>query len=55
MLSNVHQQKTRKLIGNFKMNKKSSKNFNKQTQKMGREMLASNKISVSHRVWNFSF
>ena len=50
MLSNVHQQKTKQLIGNSKMKKKSSKIFNKQTQKMGREMLASNKISFSHRI-----
>ena len=50
MLSNVYQQKKKKLIGNFKMKKESSKSFDKQTQKMGRGMLASNKISVSHRI-----
>ena len=55
MLSNVHQQKKKKLVANFKMKKESSKSFNKQTQKMGRGMLASNKISISRRILNFSF
>ena len=55
MFSNVHQQKTKKLTGNFEMKKKSSKIFNKQTQKMGRKKVASNKIFICHRIRNFSF
>ena len=42
---------TKKLIGSFKMEKK-PENFNKQTQKMGRGVLQSNKTCVFQRKCN---